>query len=247
MRNWLSGNSIHSFKASRQSWSAADQYQPVLTSSKQRGKGNQLATNTETPQFNQLGRKTQEKVVSEEKETTLTASCSRAYSLPSSTWLRQGKVPSPCRRQPGLASSTYLSQFSKLFYKLLLSFTNLSHSLTQGEHVGREIFLFILGELQKQPKWEQQIVPSSEICSAHCTHIPHIEDLSFLHWYLFPQSPSDSVLHHLHYEGWALSLCNKICHSNSSSSSFCATASQSSYCNPSVLSKKHPTALQIAH
>jgi len=177
------------------------------------------------PQFHQLGRKLQGRVGSEEKRTPLYSILH--HSLPSRTWFRQGKVLATCRRHPGLGLPLPHTCRSSLSCSTTFS----SHSLiwviaSRKLNMWGEISSSSsLESCKKQPKWEQQVVPSFEICSAHCTHIRC--DLSLLRWSPFPQSPSDSVFHHLHYEGWALSLCNKkICHSNSSCSSFWATASQ---------------------
>lgn len=97
------------------------------------------------PQFNQLGQKIQEKVGSEDIASCIASSPAALGSHKASSYQHfEGGLG-----WVGCFPSPYLSQFSELFYSLLLPFTNLSHNLSIAEHVGREFFLVILGKLQE--------------------------------------------------------------------------------------------------
>lgn len=64
-------------------------------------------------------------------------------------WVQTKQAAVNMSKHLELGFPLYLSQFSKLFYNLLLPFTNLTHSFTEIKQVGTEIFLLILGQLQE--------------------------------------------------------------------------------------------------
>lgn len=102
------------------------------------------------PQFNKLGQKIEGKVGSEEEVTPVVQHLELVPPQQHLAQTKQAAINIQKVAWAGFAAPPYLSQFSELFYNLLLPFTNLSHNLSIAEHMWREFFLLILGELQER-------------------------------------------------------------------------------------------------